>query len=315
MQKKHPIIAITGASGAGTTVVQQAFKEIFHRLDIKGVFVEGDSFLKYDQEEMCRRIDSAEQAQKPVSSYGPELNDFDRLEQLFRQYSETGTGHIRHRVNHDNQHEFDQPIGSFTPWQAMPADSDLLFYEGLHGGVVASSWTRRKMSESHNPIIIERRKRTDATGVDVAQYVDLLIGVVPAINLEWIQRIHRDFHCKQQTTEEVTRDIIERLQDYIHFIIPQFSLTDINFQRMPVVDTSNPFIAREVPTESESVVVVRFREPRKYNLPLLLERIPESFMSRANTMVIPGGEMRHALDVICAPMIEKFRNNKLPFSA
>ena len=310
MQKKHPIVAITGASGAGTTVVQQAFKEIFHRLGINGVFVEGDSFQKYDQEEMCRQIDWAEQEQKPVSSYGPELNDFDRLEQLFRQYSETGTGQIRHLVNHDNQHEFDQPIGTFTPWQEIPADRDLLFYEGLHGGVVASSWTRRKMSESHNPLIIERRKHADRTGVDVAQYVDLLIGVVPAINLEWIQRIHRDFHCKQQTTEAVTRDIIERLQDYIHFIVPQFSLTDINFQRMPVVDTSNPFIARDVPRESESVVVVRFREPRKYNFPLFLKRIQGSFMSRSNTMVIPGGEMRHALDVICAPIIEKFKDNK-----
>ena len=312
MQKKHPIIAITGASGAGTTVVQQAFKEIFRRLDIKGVFVEGDSFLKYDQEEICRRIDWADQEQKPVSRYGPELNDFDRLEQLFRQYSETGTGLIRHLVNADNQHEFHQPIGTFTPWQEMPADNDLLFYEGLHGGVVASSWTRRKMSESHNPIIIERRRHANAKGVDVAQYVDLLIGVVPAINLEWIQRIHRDFHCKQQTTEAVTRDIIRRLQDYIHFMIPQFSLTDINFQRMPVVDTSNPFIARDVPVESESVVVIRFREPRKYDFPLLLKSLPESFMSRSNTMVIPGGEMRHALDVICAPMIEEFRKTHKP---
>jgi phosphoribulokinase len=310
MQKKHPIIAITGASGAGTTVVQLAFREIFHRLGINAAFIEGDSFLKYEQEEMCRLIDWAEQEQKPVSSYGPELNDFDQLEQLFRQYSETGTGRIRHMVNADNQHEFDQPIGTFTPWQEIPVDNDLLFYEGLHGGVVASSWTRRKMSESHNPIVAERRKHTNGTGVDVAQYVDLLIGVVPAINLEWIQRIHREFHCKQQTSEEVTQDIIERLRDYIHFIVPQFSLTDINFQRMPVVDTSNPFMVRDVPLDSESVVVVRFREPRKYNFPLLLKRIPDSFMSRSNTIVIPGGEMRHALDVICAPMIDEFMHNK-----
>lgn len=310
MQKKHPIIAITGASGAGTTVVQQSFKEIFHRLGINGVFVEGDSFLRYEQEEMCRHIETAEQAQNPVSCYGPDLNDFERLEQLFRQYSESGTGLIRHRVNADNLHEFDQPIGSFTSWQEIPKESDLLFYEGLHGGVVASSWTRRKMSESHNPVVIERRRRANGQGVDVAQYVDLLLGVVPAINLEWIQRIHRDMLCNQQTTEEITRDIIGRLQDYIHFIVPQFSLTDINFQRMPVVDTSNPFITREVPTEAESIVVVRFREPRKYDFPFLLKRIPDSFMSRSNTMVIPGGEMRHALDVICAPIIDALMENK-----
>lgn len=312
MQKKHPIIAVTGASGAGTTVVQQAFREIFHRLEIKAVFVEGDSFLKFEQEEMCRQIDLAEQKREPISYYGPELHDFDRLESLFRQYSETGTGQIRHQVNADNQHQFDLPIGSFTPWQDIPEDNDLLFYEGLHGGVVASSWTRRKMSDSHNPMVIERRKHANGKGIDVAQYVDLLIGVVPAINLEWIQRIHRDFHCKQLSSEAVIQDIIGRLQDYIHFMIPQFSLTDINFQRMPVVDTSNPFMVRDVPLESESIVVVRFREPRKYDFPMLLKRIPESFMSRSNTMVIPGEEMRHALDVICAPMIERFVNNKPP---
>jgi len=272
---------------------------------MRATFVQGDSFLRYEPDEMCRRMDEAEKHQQMLSCYGPELNDFEGLEQLFRQYSESGTGRIRHLVTEDNKTEFDQPVGSFTPWEEIPQDSDMLFYEGLHGGVVASSWTRRKMSESHNPMVIERREHASANSVDVAQYVDLLIGVVPAINLEWIQRIHRDIHCKQQTREEITQDIIGRLRDYIHFMIPQFSLTDINFQRMPVVDTSNPFIARDVPTETESVVVVRFREPHKYNFPLYLKRIPGAFMSRANTLVMPGGEMRHALDVICAPMIEK----------
>ena len=304
-RKKHPIVAITGASGAGTTLVQQAFKEIFHRQGMRATFVQGDSFLRYEQDELCRRMAEAEKQHKTLSCYGPELNDFEALENLFRQYSETGTGRVRHLVTEDNHTEFSQPIGQFTPWEDIPEDSDMLFYEGLHGGVVASSWTRRKMSESHNPLVVDRRKNLSGSGVDVAQYVDLLIGVVPAINLEWIQRIHRDVHCKQRSHDEITQDIINRLRDYIHFMIPQFSLTDINFQRMPVVDTSNPFVARDVPTESESVVVVRFREPRKYNFPQYLERIHGAFMSRANTLVVPGGEMRHALDVICAPMIEQ----------
>lgn len=303
--KNHPIVAITGASGAGTTVAQQAFKEIFFRQGIKAAFVQGDSFLKYTQDEMCQRMDEASKQHRTLSCYGPELNDFDGLEALFRQYSETGTGRMRHRVTEDNADMFSEPVGSFTPWEDIPEDSDLLFYEGLHGGVVASTWTRRSMSASHNPRVAECRRNSLPSGVDVAQYVDLLIGVVPAINLEWIQRIHRDLHCKNQTIDEITRDLIDRLRDYIHFMIPQFSLTDINFQRMPVVDTSNPFIARDIPTESESVVVVRFREPAKYDFPRFLKRIDGSFMSRANTLVIPGGDFRHALDVICAPIIER----------
>ncbi len=302
---KHPIVAVTGASGAGTTVVQQAFKEIFHRQGLKATFVQGDSFLKYDQNEMCKHINDVGKDDTLLSCYGPELNYFDQLEALFKQYAETGAGQIRHVVSNENAKEFNQPVGTFTPWEQIPESSDLLFYEGLHGGVVAKTWTRRKMSESHNPVVKERRKRHSNNGVDVAQYVDLLLGVVPAINLEWIQKIHNDMRCHKLDADDITRTIIGRLRDYIHFIVPQFSLTDINFQRMPVVDTSNPFISRDVPTESESVVVIRFREPKKYDFPYLLKRIHGSFMSRANTMVIPGGEMKNAMDVICSPMIER----------
>ena len=301
---KHPIVAVTGASGAGTTVVQQAFKEIFHRQGLTATFVEGDSFLKYDQNEMCKHIDQVDEHNRLLSCYGPDLNYFDKLEALFKQYSETGTGQIRHVVTAENAKQYNQPEGTFTDWQEIPESSDLLFYEGLHGGVMAQTWTRRKMSESHNPVVKDRRKSQSGQGVDVARYVDLLIGVVPAINLEWIQKIHNDMRCHKLEVDEITQTIIGRLRDYIHFIIPQFSLTDINFQRMPVVDTSNPFVARDVPTESESVVVIRFREPKKYDFVSILKRIDGAFMSRPNTMVIPGGEMKHAMDVICSPMIE-----------
>lgn len=304
-RRKHPIVAVTGASGAGTTSVQRAFKDIFQKRGLTAAFVEGDSFLKYEHDDMCRVIDEAAEQERVLSRYGPDLNDFGALEQLFKRYSETGSGRIRHRVDAENSERYRLPEGGFTPWEDIPEGTDLLFYEGLHGAVVASSWTRRKMSESTNPVVIERRKHTGDSGVDVARYVDLLIGVVPAINLEWIQRIHHDRQCYQHTREQVTEDIIGRLWDYIHFIVPQFSLTDINFQRMPVVDTSNPFIADMVPTEAESIMVIRFREPKKYNFPLFLDRIQGAFMSRANTMVIPGGEFRHALEVICSPMIEQ----------
>jgi phosphoribulokinase len=305
MTIKHPIVAVTGASGAGTTAVQQAFKAIFYRQGLNSVFVHGDSFLKYNLDDMCSEMEKSERNGKPLSCYGPDLNDFGALEALFKNYSQKGTGRYREIVKDENAAEFDQPAGTFTDWSDVPEKSDLLFYEGMHGGVVASTWTRRQMSESHNKWVQrERRNESRETGIDIAKHVDLLIGVVPAINLEWIQKIHRDMHCSNRSINEVTETILSRLQDYIHFIVPQFSITDINFQRMPIVDTSNPFIARDVPTESESIVVIRFREPAKYNFPHLLKRIEGSFMSRANTMVIPGGEMQHALDIICAPIIE-----------
>lgn len=305
MSHKHPIVAVTGASGAGTTVVQQAFKQIFRRNDIDAAFVHGDSFMKYEKSEMESRIKSGQLEGRAVSCYGPELNDFEKLEALFKCYSEKGTGEVRHVVSSETVHQFNQPEGTFTEWTSVPENTDLLFYEGMHGGVVSKTWTRRKMSESHNPRVKrDRRAGENSTGFDAAQYVDLLIGVVPAINLEWIQKIHLDSSKRKLCPEDTTSTILARLQDYIHFIVPQFSITDINFQRVPVVDTSNPFIARDVPTESESIVVIRFREPYKYDFPYLLKRINKSFMSRRNTMVIPGGEMKHALELICSPMIE-----------
>lgn len=306
MQDKYPIVAVTGASGAGTTAVQQAFKEIFYRQNLSASFVHGNGFFKYNIDEMCQVMEQSASNGLPLSCYGPDLNNFDALEALFRSYSGTGNGRYRDLVTDENSDKYDQSVGCFTEWKDIPENTDLLFYEGMHGGVVSNSWTRRKMSESHNKKIInERRNAGNKSGVDVAQYVDMLIGVVPAINLEWIQKIHHDMHCSKISTMEVTDTILSRLQDYINFIVPQFSLTDINFQRMPVVDTSNPFVARGVPTEAESVVVIRFREPKKYDIPFLLKRLDGAFMSRANTMVINGGELQHALDIICAPMIER----------
>ncbi|MDQ1363372.1 MAG: phosphoribulokinase [Pseudomonadota bacterium] len=305
MSKKHPIVAVTGASGAGTTVVEKAFREIFHRQGIKAAFVHGDAFQKYNYEDMCRHMAQAEANGHPVSCYGPDLNDFARLETLFREYSATGTGTCRQYVTADNAAAFQLPVGSFSSWQPLPSDTDLLFYEGLHGGVVAQTWTRRKVTdESILRGEYDRRRVRVNKGVNAAQYVDLLIAVAPAINLEWIQKIHNDHRCRRQPHDVVVNTIMERLRDYIHFIVPQFSISDIIFQRMPVVDTSDPFVARDVPTESESVIVVSFREPKKYNFPYFLKRINGSYMTRPATMLIPGGEMRHALDVICAPMIE-----------
>ena len=306
MSSKFPIVAVTGSSGAGTTTVRHAFHDIFRREGISGAFVEGHAFLRYEGKEMDRLVREARARGENLSHFSPKLNQFDRLEALFKEYSERGTGETRHYVVEGEQEQFGLPPGTFTPWRQIPVDTDLLFYEGLHGGVVARTWTRRKMSPSHNPHVIERRNALDGNnGVDVAQYVDLLIGVVPVANLEWIQKIHRDTSVKGHSPEAVTDTILRRLRDYIDYITPQFSLSDINFQRVPVVDTSNPFIARDVPTLAESVVVIRFREPGKFDFPNLLRRIKDSYMSRPNTMVIPGGKMLLAMEIICTPLVHE----------
>lgn len=306
MSNKFPIVAVTGSSGAGTTTVLHAFRDIFRREGISAAFVEGNAFLRYGPDEMERVIRQAQAGGQFLSHFGPEVNLLDRLESLLKEYSEHGTGQVRHYVTESDHEQFGLPPGTFTPWRQIPADTDLLFYEGLHGGVVARTWTRRKMSPSHNPTVIERRKAGDGNnGVDVAQYVDLLLGVVPVMNLEWIQKIHRDTNIKGQTPEAVTDTILRRLRDYTHYITPQFSLSDINFQRVPVVDTSNPFTTRDVPTLDESVVVIRFREPAKFNFPNLMRRIQGAHMSRPNNMVIPGGKMQLAIEIICTPLIHE----------
>jgi phosphoribulokinase len=208
---------------------------------------------------------------------------FDKLEETFKSYSETGSCERRYYLHSDEEAKpFGQQPGEFTPWQKIDAGTDLLFYEGLHGGIV-----------------------TDAA--DVARHVDLLIGVVPIVNLEWIQKIHRDCEQRGYSAEAVTDTILRRMYDYVHFITPQFSRTDINFQRVPTVDTSNPFIANEIPTPDESFVVIRFRDPNKFEIdfPYLLNMLDDSFMSRRNTIVVPAGKMGFAMEIILAPIIER----------
>ena len=289
MSKQHPIIAITGSSGAGTSTVRGAVEHIFRRDGIDAVLVEGDSFHRHDRLEMQQEIEQAHEEGRNLSHFGPEGNLFDRLEALFMEYSEHGTGLRRHYLhNWEEAQHFGQPPGTFTPWAQLPADTDLLFYEGLHGGIVT-----------------ER--------VNVARYVDLLIGVVPIVNLEWIQKVHRDTAERGYSPEAVTDTILRRMHDYTHYIVPQFSRTDINFQRVPTVDTSNPFAARDIPTLDESFVVIRFRDTRKTKPDFvnLLHMIHDSFMSRRNTIVVPGGKMGFAMEIILQPLIERLVRREL----
>ena len=287
MSIKHPIIAITGSSGAGTTSVRNTFDQIFRREKINPVFIEGDAFHRWDRLEMREKMKEASaRGDHHYSHFGPAANLFEELETTFRDYSETGVGRTRTYVHDAQEAELQgSPPGTFTPWRNFEPGSDLLFYEGLHGAVVSGK-------------------------INVAQYVDLKIGVVPVINLEWIQKLHRDRASRGYSTEAVTDTILRRMPDYINYICPQFTQTDINFQRVPTVDTSNPFIARWIPTPDESMVVIRFRDPHGIDFPYLLSMIHNSFMSRANSIVIPGGKLDIAMQLILTPMILKLAERR-----
>lgn len=287
MSRKHPIIAVTGSSGAGTSTVMESFKHIFRREKIDRVqVVEGDSFHRYDRKAMREALKKAEGAHYNLSHFGPEANLFKELETLFGSYSESGTGRFR-KYLHDagEAAPFEQAPGTFTPWQNILPETDLLFYEGLHGAVV------------------------DA-GIDVARYPDLLIGVVPIINLEWIQKLHRDQNLRGYSQEAVVDVILRRMPDYVKHICPQFSRTHVNFQRVPTVDTSNPFIARDIPSADESMVVIRFANPRGIDFSYLLSMLHDSWMSRPNSIVCPGGKMGLAMQMIFTPMILRLMDMK-----
>lgn len=295
MSEKHPIVAVTGSSGAGTSTVKRAFEHIFHREKISPVIVEGDSFHRYNRVEMKQAMQQASENGNPFfSHFGPEANLFEKIEETFRVYGETGAGKKRYYLHSEEEAaEHNQRLnttlkaGEFTPWEDIASGSDLLFYEGLHGGVVTED-------------------------VNVSQFVDLLIGVVPIVNLEWIQKIHRDKAERGYAPEATVATILRRMPDYVRYITPQFSRTDINFQRVPLVDTSNPFIARDIPTPEESLVIVRFRDPTKFDIdfPYLLTMIDNSFISRRNDLVIPGGKMTLAMELILTPIIARMLDKK-----
>lgn len=287
MSVKHPVIAITGSSGAGTTTTTNAIRHIFRNLNVNAASVAGDSFHRYTRPEMEVEIRKAQEQGRHISYFGPKANDFALLEALFKQYGETGMGqHRQYLHTFDEAVPYNQMPGTFTPWQDLPAGTDLLFYEGLHGGVATDE-------------------------ADVAQHVDLLVGMVPIVNLEWIQKIVRDTTDRGHTREAVMSSIVRSLDDYFHYITPQFSRTHVNFQRVPTVDTSNPFSAREIPTQDESFVVVRFRrEMKNVDYPFLLQMIDGAFMSRINTLVVPGGKMGLAMELILSPLIEEILQKK-----
>ena len=287
MSVKHPIIAITGSSGAGTSTVMQSFQHIFRREGLKAQIVEGDSFHRYDRLSMRAEMKAQEAlGNRNFSHFGPEANLLEELEQLFVSYGQSGSGQVRKYLHDEGEAEpWGQAPGTFTPWQEIPEGTDLMFYEGLHG-----AWASDK--------------------IDIAKQVDLCVGVVPTINLEWIQKLHRDQKMRGYSQEAVTDTILRRMPDYVSHLCPQFSRTHVNFQRVPIVDTSNPFIARDIPTADESMVVIRFANPKGIDFEYLLTILHGSMLTRPNTLVVPGGKMGLAMQMIFTPMVLRLMDHK-----
>jgi len=287
MSREYPIVAVTGSSGAGTTTVKDAFARMFHRESISAAFVHGDSFHRYSRDEMKRILREEPERKRWLSHFAVEANMLDELEKLFVSYSDNGTGVYRHYIHAEDKEMVEEGfrVGTFTPWQDLPEGTDLLMYEGLHGGLVTEEY-------------------------DIAQYVDLLIGIAPTINLEWIQKIDRDTKLRGYSQEAVIDSIQSRMSDYIKYIVPQFDRTDINFQRVPTVDTSNPFVAQDVPSSDESMVVIRVKERGNIDFPYLVTMIKDSFMTRPDTLVIPGGKMGLAMELLLTPRIHELLENR-----
>ena len=287
MSVKHPIIAITGSSGAGTSTVMQSFQHIFRREKLNAQIVEGDSFHRYDRMAMRAEMKAQEEAgNRNFSHFGPGANLLEELQALFVAYGKSGGGQVRKYLHDTGEAEpWKQAPGTFTPWQDIPGDTDLMFYEGLHGAYADEK-------------------------IDIAKQVDLCVGVVPIINLEWIQKLHRDQKMRGYSQEAVTDTILRRMPDYVSHICPQFSRTHVNFQRVPIVDTSNPFIARDIPSADESMVVIRFANPKGIDFQYLLTMLHNSILTRPNTLVIPGGKMGLAMQMIFTPMVLRLMDRK-----
>jgi len=288
MSLKFPVISVTGSSGAGTSTAKVALEHIFRREKVTPAIVEGDCFHKYNRLEFRKQAKEQEATGKRLSHFSDEANLFDKIAELFDSYQRTGKGMARTYVHDDEEAKvYGVEAGQFTEWREIGEGSDLLFYEGLHGGVE-----------------------------EVRPYVDLMLGVVPVVNLEWIQKIHRDTEMRGYSPEAVVENILIRMHDYVHFITPQFTNTDINFQRVPLVDTSNPFIARDVPTPDESIMVIRIRRPDKWGIdfPWLTAMLHGSFMSRRNTIVVPAAKMVLAMELILSPIIHDLLERKRKIS-
>ena len=293
MSKQNPVISVIGSSGAGTTSVKRAFEKIFNQKKLKVVVIEGDSFHKFERSEMKTEIaKSIENGGRVLTHFSNKANHFDRLAELFDNYGKNGTGQKRYYIHSDEsavEHNArlgtNLKSGQFTPWEDVESGTDIMFYEGLHGGIT-----------------------------EVADKVDLLVGVAPTVNIEWIQKIHRDTTERPYSPQDVHKVILDRMPDYAEFITPQFDNTHINFHRIPLIDTANPFSdqAKTVPAPEDSLVVTTVKIDG-VDLEGIKNQLPAdamAFLQNENTLIYKGNYMIDVLDLMLGPVIETLINNK-----
>lgn len=289
MSTQHPIVALTGSLEVNLPGIRKTFERIFRRENVKPVVVSGESFYRYNRKEMTIQVEKNIAKGRYLSYLGEEANRFDKLEEFICAYSNYGTGELRTLLTETDKVALHSrlSVGEFTHWEPIPVGSDLLFYEGLHAGLVTEEF-------------------------NVAQYIDLLVGIVPSVNMEWIERLHMA-DARGLDDEAKIHLITGRMDDYLRYILPQFGRTDINIQRVPIVDTTNPFIAKDIPSDDESFLIFRFSDPKKLNIDFsrLLNLIGDSFLSRHNTLVVPGGKLGLALEVIMSPLISELLARKI----
>ena len=231
MKKKKPIIALTGPSGAGKTNIKSIFDAIFKENQIKAVYIQGDSFHKYTRTEM----EALNKTESSLTHFSPKSNHLDLLADLFKNFSISGKGMARQYAHSEKDAKnLGVNIGCFSEWKEIEQTYDILFYEGLHGGYKDDQ-------------------------IDITRYVDLLIGITPSINLEWVQKSHRDLLVRGYSKQQVKRLIIRRLPDYLDYICPQFSRTDANLERIPLVDLSDPFKVESIPSDESSIYMLSIK--------------------------------------------------------
>ena len=279
MSEEFPIVAITGASGSGSSSITKAFEHIFFRERVRAAYIQGSAFHRYDRKEMKKQVLKAREEDQELSHFGPDANHLDKLETLFFQYASTGTGMSRYYLHSKKiAAEWGQESGTLTPWKELDSDTDLLLYRGLHGAAIDGD-------------------------IDISSYPDLLIGMVPNVNLEWIRKIKRDTSLRGYSRKAVRKMILRRMSDYVHHITPQFSRTHINIQMVATVDTSDPFGVDQEPDKDECFLVIHFQNVKMPDINSLLEMLPGSFLSRSNTLVVPGGMMIGTIEVILMLLI------------